>query len=425
MSGNDNEKHATEHTGAGCRSARLLGSLPPEVAAFLRPHAGRISAAVIKEIQQSVPAYSQPLRGPFGRAMVEGVEQAVLHCLDCLGNPDVRRESWIELFRTRGRLEFNHRDNLDALQAAARVGGQAAWRYVSTLITPQLMRKAPDLVALGAEGIFAFVDELSATALEGYYAAQAEASGAIERRRRQLLDLILAGTDAAPRTLADMASAADWPLPEVAAVVVLQRTNGGGDVAWLDQLEGALSDADFGEPVLLTADPHRHLAALTEGRVRGWRAAVSPSVPLADAPSALRTARRALRLLDTTTDETEPVIWCQDHLATLWLLAEDFFAAEVAKRSLDPFDSLSEKQRERLSDTLLAWLETRGGAPEIAKRLRVHPQTVRSRLHQLKELFGERLDNEDDRLSMHLALRAQRLLRSIAERSPEPRTPVH
>ncbi|WP_245975513.1 PucR family transcriptional regulator [Amycolatopsis palatopharyngis] len=422
MSGYGEAKPATEHVGEEFRSARLLSSLPPDVATFLRPHAGRISAAIIQEIQQSVPAYAQPLRGTFGRTLVEGVEQAVLHCLDCLGNPSVGNGRWVEFFRARGRFEFHHRHNMDALQAAARVGGRAAWRYISALITPQIMEKAPDLVSVCAEGILAFVDELSATALEGYHAAQAEASGAGEHSRRQLLELILAGTVTAPLTMQGLACAAGWSLPELATVVVLRRTNGSGDLAWLEHLEDVLSDTDSMEPILLTTDPQRDLAALSDGRVTGWHAAVSPPVPLAESPSALRTARRALRLLGGAATETAPVIWCQDHLATLWILAEDFFPAEVAKRSLDPLDALTEKQRERLGDTLLAWLETRGGAPEIARRLQVHPQTVRSRMHQLKDLFGDRLDDADDRLSMHLALRAQRLLRTMAESSPEARS---
>lgn len=414
MSGDD-----VEHTSGEYRSARLLAALPPEVATFLRPHAGRICAAIVQEIQQSVPAYSQPLQAPFGRAIAEGVEQAVHRCLDCLGNPQVQHESWTKAFRARGRLEYNHRRNMDALQAAARAGGRAAWHCVASLLTPEIMEQAPDLVALGAEGIFAFVDELSAAALEGYHAAQAEASGTTDLRRTQLLELILTDTDTTPPTLAALATAANWPLPDRAAVLILQGTNGTRFPArMLD--EDVLSDLDSAEPVLLTADPHRHLAQLSATVSRGWRAAVSPIVPLADAPSALRTARLALRLLGTATEDAEPIIWCQDHLATLWLLAEDFFAAEVAKRSLDPFESLGEKQRERLGDTLLAWLETRGGATEIARRLQVHPQTVRSRLHQLRDLFGDRLDDADDRLGMHLALRAQRLMHEVGESSAAP-----
>lgn len=197
-------------------------------------------------------------------------------------------------------------------------------------------------------------------------------------------------------------------IPSVAELVNLSQTK---PLIIRGDLDAMLS-ADEPEPepkpdplAILDAE----LAPL-EAKLDGWRAAVSPTVPLADAPAALRTARRALLL--SGPDVPGPIIWCRDHLATLWLLAEDFLAAELARQSLDPFASLSEKQRDRLGETLLAWLETRGGAPEIAQRLGVHPQTVRNRLRQLEELFGDRLKDADDRLGMQLALRAQRLMRA-------------
>jgi DNA-binding PucR family transcriptional regulator len=36
----------------------------------------------------------------------------------------------------------------------------------------------------------------------------------------------------------------------------------------------------------------------------------------------------------------------------------------------------------------------------------VHPQTVRYRLGRLRELYGERLDDPDQRFQLELALRA-------------------
>lgn len=63
----------------------------------------------------------------------------------------------------------------------------------------------------------------------------------------------------------------------------------------------------------------------------------------------------------------------------------------------------------RLVETLLAWLETRGGAPEVAERLGVHPQTVRYRLRQIRALLGDEVDDPDRRFKLELVLRARRL----------------
>ncbi|MEC3978416.1 PucR family transcriptional regulator [Amycolatopsis sp. H20-H5] len=385
------------------RSPRLLASLPRRLGDELRPRIGHTTAAMIREVQRVVPAYGLPLKGLFGQVLFESVEQAVLHYVDCIGNPEAPRERWIQLYRSRGRLEFLQGRNLDALQDSATIGARVAWRAMYPGV--EAVGAGADLVAVAAEAVFAYVDELCATAAEGYQEAKAEAENTLRTRRRKLLEDIVGGT---PANLGELAKSAEWDLPKTAALVALESRR--EDAAFPFELLGAgvLADFDDAEPYLLTASPETALAPL-ETRLNGWRAAISPTVPLADAPAALRTARRALRL--TGHDDPGTLLWCRDHLATLWLLAEDFLASELTKQTLDPFAALSEKQRERLSDTLLAWLETRGGAPEIAKRLDVHPQTVRNRLRQLEELFGDRMEDPDDRLGMHLALRAQRLTR--------------
>jgi DNA-binding PucR family transcriptional regulator len=109
------------------------------------------------------------------------------------------------------------------------------------------------------------------------------------------------------------------------------------------------------------------------------------------------------------------VVRCEDHLSTLMLLADEPLVELFAERRLAPLRSLTAKQQVRLSETLLAWLETRGGAPEVASRLQVHPQTVRYRLRQLEALFGEQLHDPDARFELESALRAI----SVIRRAPE------
>ena len=47
-------------------------------------------------------------------------------------------------------------------------------------------------------------------------------------------------------------------------------------------------------------------------------------------------------------------------------------------------------------------------SPPIAAALDVHPQTVRYRVRQLRDLFGERLEDPEARFELSLALRARR-----------------
>jgi DNA-binding PucR family transcriptional regulator len=61
--------------------------------------------------------------------------------------------------------------------------------------------------------------------------------------------------------------------------------------------------------------------------------------------------------------------------------------------------------RERLLATLRAWLDRPGQVQAVAAALDVHPQTVRYRVRQLRELFGDALDDPERRFELSLAIR--------------------
>jgi hypothetical protein len=69
----------------------------------------------------------------------------------------------------------------------------------------------------------------------------------------------------------------------------------------------------------------------------------------------------------------------------------------------------SERRAGRLVETLAAWLEHQGEIRPAAAQLHVHPQTVRYRVAQLRELLGDRMADAGGRLELELALRARRL----------------
>ncbi|MEU4745520.1 helix-turn-helix domain-containing protein, partial [Actinosynnema sp. NPDC023658] len=97
------------------------------------------------------------------------------------------------------------------------------------------------------------------------------------------------------------------------------------------------------------------------------------------------------------------------------LLVEEELVRELVKRALAPLEGLTPKQQQRMRETLTAWVQTRGSAPEVASSLAVHPQTVRYRLRQLDELFGAKLHDPDALFDMGIALRALRLLGGATE----------
>lgn len=99
---------------------------------------------------------------------------------------------------------------------------------------------------------------------------------------------------------------------------------------------------------------------------------------------------------------------CDRHLPELVLLSDPALMRLIGARTLAPLHGLTVRQRERLESTLLAWLDTnRGSAPQVAARLGIHPQTARSRLHRVHDLFGPALADPVSRFEIELALRGR------------------
>jgi DNA-binding PucR family transcriptional regulator len=65
--------------------------------------------------------------------------------------------------------------------------------------------------------------------------------------------------------------------------------------------------------------------------------------------------------------------------------------ADLRARVLAPLESVRPAVRDKLVDTLRAWLLHHGRRDDVAAALFVHPQTVRYRMGQLRELFGDDL----------------------------------
>ena len=94
----------------------------------------------------------------------------------------------------------------------------------------------------------------------------------------------------------------------------------------------------------------------------------------------------------------------EDHLVRLVLTADPEALADLRVRVLAPLSELRPSTAEKLTETLRAWLLHHGRREEIAAALFVHPQTVRYRMGQLRELYGDRLEDPDTVLELTIAL---------------------
>ena len=71
---------------------------------------------------------------------------------------------------------------------------------------------------------------------------------------------------------------------------------------------------------------------------------------------------------------------------------------------------------ERLAETLRSWLLHQGRRDDVAADLFVHAQTVRYRMGQIRELFGDRLD--DPRVVLDLTIALNRPVLTTATAPP-------
>ena len=338
--------------------------------------------------------------------------------------PSARR-LYVEL----GRAEFRGGRSLDALLSAYRLGARMAWeRFVAA---GEAAGHEPATLYHLASAIFSYIDGISADSVEGYAEERAETEGERQRRRRALARL-LARADVAIEEIHDLARLAGWPRPATVAALVVggpaangEGGNGddgngdangqdGGESPDADRLASrlggdAIAAAEGPSTVAWIPDPEAPgRRAQLEAALEGTPGALGPSVALTRAAHSLARARAAHTLMLEGRLLGEPIVAADDHLAELLLHGGDTtLGADLATRALAPLAELRPKAATRLRETLRAWLDHPGQVQAVAERLHVHPQTVRYRVAQLRELFGDQLDDPDARFELALALRSE------------------
>lgn len=389
------------------RSAGMAGlwpAIPAEVADQLRPVLPMVIEEMVAEVHSSVAEYARPGDGSYEHAVRRGAEEAARQFLDRIADPGASSDQAAEVFRRLGGAEASEGRSLEALQAALRAGARVALRWLTH--ASQWMDAPLETLSLLAEALFVFLDEMAALSAEGYAQAQAQVAGELQRRRRRLVGLLLAEPPAAVEAIDDLARLAQWRQPRQVSVVVLAgRQPPGGPVPALPA--EVLQDLDRTPPVLIAPDPYGPgRRDMLDRGLRGLRGAVGPPVGLRDAAKSLRWAREALTLAEQGVFGDCSIIHCDDHLTDMVLRRGGDLLDRLRARRLAPLKDMAPGRQDTLAETLLAWLET-GKSSGVAARLFIHPQTARYRLHKLRDLFGEQLDDPDARFELALVLRAR------------------
>lgn len=371
---------------------------------MIEPELPAIAEDIVATIAREVPEYVRPLKGRFGLGIRTGVKEALVQFVALIRDPDAGREPGRTVYVELGRGEQRVGRTLDSLQAAYRIGARVAWRRVAA--AGRRANLGSESLTLLAEAIFAYIDGISADSVDGYAEAQSADEDLRRRRRQDLVSLLLSDPPATAADLAVAAQAADWRLPvRLAAAACLDRELAAVAARLPPE---ALVTVREGVGCLLIPDPDGP-ARLDELRRAAAKEtfALGPATAPIEVASSWELASALLRAVAAGGVEAAGFVKAEDHIVHLLLAGNPRATSLLAARRLAPLEGLTERARERMQATALAYVRHHGNAVAMAAELHVHPQTARYRIARLRELFGEQLTDPDARLELELALRGE------------------
>ena len=389
---------APKVSSATVRGAAAL-QMDDAVLRVLRERLPAIATTTMAAVVDEVPDYAGALGGAAGDTIEKAVQMAIAGFLKLAGggrdvDPSTPLGPTREGAYALGRGEARSGRSMDSLLAAYRVGARVSWRELAQ--TAAEAGTPATTMAKFAELLFAYIDELSAASVAGHTDELTTSGRVRDRYRERLGQRLLAG--AGTDVLTAAAARAEWTPPTSLTAVLLPAAEARRALATLsadtlvvgEDLVG-IDDVDPDHPLTLLLVPdadgpgRRHLLRALAGR----HAVCGPARPWVDARSSFDRAARTLALRRVS--RSDDAIDSERHLADLVLAADPEALADLRAQVLDPLADLPAATRDRLAETLLSWLLHQGRRDEVAAELHVHAQTVRYRMGQVRELFGDGL----------------------------------
>jgi hypothetical protein len=361
-----------------------------------------VAERTVSAITADVPSYSDALSGPMGATIRDAVEIALggfisLAARSGGGVAQTPTAPAVDGAYQLGRGEARSGRSVDALLSAYRIGARVAWREMSKTAVRNAVDAAT--VARFAELVFAYIDELSASSVAGHNDELATSG----RVRHRLLERLAAHLvdGATPEAVLSAAERADWSLPETLTAVIVPESQVrtvfnaiAGET--LQSTDTPPIEGGEGMVLLLVPDVHGRRRQGLLKALEGIGAVAGPARPWLEVRSSYDRALR-VRALGLGTDSEE-------HLAELVLTADASALADLRARALAPLAELSPTSVDKLTETLRSWLLHHGRRDAVAAELFVHAQTVRYRMGQLREVFGDSLEDPRTVLELTIAL---------------------
>lgn len=396
------------------------------VARFL----GRLDSVVERSaeaIWTSVPSY-----GRSGEPLLEDVQASVRANASTLSRVlsegrSVRKEE-LEPIERVGARRAEAGIPLDDVLHAYRTVFRVCWDVLAEECRSYEGEGALEASLFLAEAVLRYTDQLSRAVADAYSRAQRAIVREQEGARREFLsDLLYGGSDIPPEDMLARAHTFGYDLS--LSYVALVGAGPGKDARKEALVSAAASNVGLGtaDPIvlqkgeqtiaLLPVEPDQELVPekLVAELGTGWRFGMGgPSLGLEGIRRAYLEAREALEIGSALALE-ESVFRFDDLLLYHFLRVEPGLIDRFTSQMLGPLLDYDERRKGELVRTLEAFFDADGSVKLAGEALFAHPHTVTYRMKQIEKLTGWSLRDPEDKLRLHLALRAHRLAQARGE----------
>lgn len=385
---------------------------------------GRLDQVVERSaeaIWDSVPSY-----GRVGDPLLEDVQAAVRDNASTLAKVltegrEIRKEE-LEPIEKVGARRAEASIPLDDVLHAYRTVFRVCWDVLAEECRAYEGEGALEASLDLAEAVLKYSDQLSRSVAEAYSRAQRMIVREQEGARREFLsDLLYGASDTPAEDMLSRAHTFGYDLS--LSYVALVGTGPGKDNRKEAQVATAASNVSLGvaDPIvlqradqtiaLLPVDVEQDLVPekLVAELGSGWRFGMGgPALGLEGIRRAYLEAREALEI-GTALESDEVVSRFEDLLLYHFLRAEPGLIDRFVGQMLGPLLEYDDRRKGELVRTLEAFFDADGSVKLAGEALFAHPHTVSYRLKQIEKLTGWSLREAEDKLRLHLALRAHRL----------------
>jgi hypothetical protein len=375
-------------------------------------------------IQQGIPSYAR-----LGASFMDEVRRSVRGNVEILGRVlgEGREVSGSELGALervgarRAEAGVPLQDVLHAYRTVARtcwdVLAEECRNFPGDALEPTL-----DL----AQTVLRYTDQISGRVADAYARAQRSIVREQEGARREFLADLLYGTDAPPEDILRRAHVFGYDLSlSYVALVGLGPGEEAGREATVASAAATVATASSADPIVLQrgrhtialvpTDPSVDLTTMPEKMVSElhgeWRFGMGgPERGLEGIRRAYLEAREALEI-GVALELGGAVFRFDDLVLYHFLRSEPSLVERFVGQTLGPLLEYDERRKGELVKTLEAYFDADGSVKLAGEALFAHPHTVTYRLKQIEGLTGWSLRDPEDKLRLHLALRAHRLSR--------------